>query len=450
MATPITFPELPADRVETRFAESKPPYSEAQARQEASRCLYCFDAPCVTACPTSIDVPGFIKRIAEGNVKSAARKIFEANILGATCARVCPVEVLCVGSCVFERQGVEPIAIGRLQRFATDAAQSNAWQYFWPGQDTGKKVALVGAGPASLACAHELRMQGHAAVLFEKRDLAGGLSTTGVAPYKVTAESSLVEASWIVQADEAELRTGVQVGRDVTWDELLSGYDAVFVGVGLGDDSTLGIPGEDLGGVRGGLEVIENWKTGGEPLLDGVTDAIVIGGGNTALDVLRELLKLGVPRVTLSYRRTVPEMPGYRHEWDSALKEGARQAFRTRPVRLVGQDGQVTGLEVVRTAPDPDDPRGRKLLDLPDSTEVIPAQLVVVATGQAGQAALFDGLDIELKWGLPVVDEHQQTSHDKVFAGGDIANGGKEVVNAAAEGKAAAVAIGALLSEEAC
>jgi dihydropyrimidine dehydrogenase (NAD+) subunit PreT len=446
-ARPI--PVLPPERAETRLDDAKPPFSRGQAMAEASRCLYCHDAPCVQVCPTSIDIPGFIRRIATDDVRGAARSILDANILGGSCARVCPVEVLCVGECVFHHEALAPVPIGRLQRYATDLALSNRWTFHEPGPATGKRVALVGAGPASLACAHALRLLGHEAVIFEKRDLAGGLNTTGVAPYKIHADAAVAEAAWVVEQVGIELRTGVLVGTDVSWAELLGGFDALFLGLGLGDDSCLGIDGEGLAGVFGGLELIERWKTGGDDALRGVERAVVIGGGNTALDVVRELLALGVASVTLAYRRGVDQMPGYRHEWDHAVLEGAVGAFGLRPLRLEGEGGLVTGLLCVGTELDPDDPTGRRLLDVTGSERLLPADRVVVATGQAGQwSVLADLPDVELSWGRPVVDGWQQTSNPKVFAGGDLANGGKEVVNAVAEGKRAAEAIDALLRED--
>ncbi len=394
-------------------------------------------------------MPGFIRQIATDDLRGAARTILEANILGGSCARVCPVEVLCAGRCVFHHEGLPPIAIGRLQRHATDAAERAGWRFFEPGPPTGRRVALVGAGPASLACAHELRRSGHEAVIYEKRALPGGLNTTGVAPYKIDAATAVAEAARVVGQMGVEVRAGVDVGVDVTWQELLDGHDALFLGLGLGDDSRLGIEGEHRRGVYGGLQLIERWKTGGDDALDGVERALVVGGGNTALDVVRELLALGVPDVTLVYRRAAADMPGYRHEWEHAVQEGAKGAFGLRPVRLVGANGRVAGLACVGTAPDPDDPRGRRLLDLPGSGTVLSAQLVVVATGQAGQEQLLTGLPgVELERGRPVVDAWQQTSNPKVFAGGDLANGGKEVVNAVAEGRTAAAAIDAYLSEE--
>ncbi|MCP4868052.1 MAG: NAD(P)-dependent oxidoreductase [Proteobacteria bacterium] len=441
-------PDLPADRAETKFDDGKPRYSRAQAMAEAARCLYCYDAPCIEACPTSINIPEFIRKIATDNVKGSARTIFDSNILGMSCARVCPVEVLCVGQCVYNHEDIPPVQIGRLQRYSTDTAYDKGWSLYEPGPDSGKTVALVGAGPASLACAHELRKEGHKTVLLEKRSLPGGLNTTGVAPYKMIADASLAEVAWIVDSMGVEVQTGVEVGKDVSWEKLLADHDAVFVGVGLGPDSSLGVPGEDLGGVFGGVEIIERWKNGGDPATSGVTHAAVVGGGNTALDVVRELLVLGIPCVTMIYRRNEASMTGYEHEWDYAKKGGAGASWHSQPVAYVGEGGKVTGVECHAMEIDPDDPKGRKLRRKGDHSFVVPAELVVVAAGQGKLSGLLEGMPgVDLDWGRIVVDDDGRTSNPKIFAGGDVANGGKEVVNAAAEGKRAAQAIHAALSQ---
>jgi glutamate synthase (NADPH/NADH) small chain len=444
-------PALPSERAELKFGDQKPLYSKAQAIAEASRCLYCHDAPCIQACPTSIDIPEFIRRIATGNVRGSAKVIFDSNILGMSCARVCPVEVLCVGKCVFNHEQIPPIQIGRLQRYATDTALKVGWTLYEPGPPSGRRVALVGGGPSSMACAHELRKYGHSVVVFEKRPLAGGLNTGGVAPYKMRADAGLAEVEWIVRTMGVELKTGVELGRDLTWDALIADFDAVFVGVGLGPDSRLGIPGEELPGVVGGVDVIERWKTGrGRSELLGVTQALVVGGGNTALDAVRELLGLGVPDVTLVYRRGEEQMPGYEHEWHYATAEGARASWKTLPLELLGggAGGRVSGLRCARAEADPADGSGRTLRAVAGSDFVLPAQLVVVAAGQHKLEALLESIPgVEVKRGRLVVDkETGRTSNPKVWAGGDVANGGKEVVNAAAEGKRAALSIHGALS----
>lgn len=423
---------MPDDRAESAFEDFKPEYSPDQARIEANRCLFCSDAPCVQACPTKIDVPQFIRKIATGNVKASARTIFDANILGMSCARVCPVEVLCVGDCVYNQMGVPPIQIGKLQRYATDRAFEQGWRFFEAGPDSGKKVALVGAGPASLAAAHELRRFGHACTIFEKRALAGGLNTTGVAPYKMRADKSIEEVDWVLGIGGIELRTGTEVGSSPTFAELERDHDAVFFGAGLGPDTALGVPGESLPGVHGAVEYVERLKLGTVPL-QGVRRAVVVGGGNTAIDCVRELLGLGVADVVLLYRGQQDKMSGYAHEWSAAREESARAMFQVTPVAFEG-DGRVQSVRAVRT-----DASKRPI---PGSELVLPADLVLVAIGQSKLGQLLSELDgVRLERGRVLVDEHGRMGRKGWFAGGDCANGGKEVVNAAAEGKRAARAI---------
>lgn len=429
---------LPEHRSESVFGDFKPAYTRDQAVAEANRCLNCYDAPCIDACPTRIDIPAFIRKIATGNVKGSARTIFASNILGMSCARVCPVEVLCVGDCVYNQLGIPPIQIGRLQRYATDAAFENGWRFFEAGPDTGRSVALVGGGPASLAAAHELRRLGHACTIYERRPYLGGLNTNGVAPYKLRADRSLEEIDWVLGIGGIEVRTGVEIGRDVTWADLEAKHDAIFIGVGLGPDQRLRIPGEDdLEGVHGAVAFIESMKLG-EVDLSGVKRAAVIGGGNTAIDCVRELLGLGVPEVYMVYRGDEERMSGYRHEWAAARVEGARALWRAQPVAFEGEGGRLARVRYAKL-----DESKRPTGD----EGVLEADLALLAIGQSKLEALLAGLDgVRLDRGRIVVEPDGATGRPGYFAGGDCANGGKEVVNAAAEGKAAARAIDAWLA----
>ena len=429
--------KLPAERSESVFTDFKPAYSRNQAMVEANRCLYCHDAPCITACPTSIDIPTFIRKIATDNVKGSARTIFESNVLGMSCARVCPVEVLCVGDCVYNHMGVPPIQIGKLQRYATDAAFDGEWEFFEAGPDTGKSIGIIGGGPAGLACAHRLRRFGHAVTIYDKRPRLGGLNATGVAPYKMPADRALDEVDWVLAIGGIEVQTGVEIGTDVTFAELESRHDALFLGFGLGPDSALRGAGEELDGVEGAVDFIERFKLGTVDL-EGVERAVVVGGGNTALDVVRELKVLGVPEVTMAYRGTEARMSGYRHEWAAAKVEGVSAAWQTQPTGFEGKGGRVTGVTCLKLDSDKQ--------PVPGSEYVLPADRVYLAIGQSKLGELVSALDgVELSWGRIVVGEGQATGRPGVYAGGDCANGGKEVVNGVAEGRDAAEAIHAYL-----
>jgi len=429
--------KLPAERSESVFTDFKPAYSRNQAMVEANRCLYCHDAPCITACPTSIDIPTFIRKIATDNVKGSARTIFESNVLGMSCARVCPVEVLCVGDCVYNHMGVPPIQIGKLQRYATDAAFDGEWEFFEAGPDTGKSIGIIGGGPAGLACAHRLRRFGHAVTIYDKRPRLGGLNATGVAPYKMPADRALDEVDWVLAIGGIEVQTGVEIGTDVTFAELESRHDALFLGFGLGPDSALRGAGEELDGVEGAVDFIERFKLGTVDL-EGVERAVVVGGGNTALDVVRELKVLGVPEVTMAYRGTEARMSGYRHEWAAAKVEGVSAAWQTQPTGFEGEGGRVTGVTCLKLDSDKQ--------PVPGSEYVLPADRVYLAIGQSKLGELVSALDgVELSWGRIVVGEGQATGRPGVYAGGDCANGGKEVVNGVAEGRDAAEAIHAYL-----
>jgi dihydropyrimidine dehydrogenase (NAD+) subunit PreT len=416
---------LSRDRSESVFEDYKGEYSRDQAVAEANRCLFCTDAPCVKACPTHIDIPQFIRKIATENVKGSARTIFEANILGMSCARVCPVEVLCVGDCVYNAMHMPPIQIGKLQRYSTDKAFDQKWRFFEAGKDTNKSVGLIGGGPASLACAHELRRFGHRVTLYEKRPTLGGLNTTGVAPYKMKAERSIDEIEWILGIGGIDVKCGVEIGEDVPLDALEKKHDAIFFGAGLGADTSLGIPGEDLANVFGAVEWIEQLKTS-RVTTEGVKHCVIVGGGNTALDCLREARGLGIERVTMLYRRIETQMSGYIHEWKAAEMAGCRVEWQSLPTAFEGQ-GRVERVQCQRV----------------DKTSfTLDAELVLVAIGQSKLGALLGALaGIRIDKGRVVTDDSGFTGRPKWFAGGDCANGGKEVVNGAAEGKTAARAI---------
>lgn len=436
--------DLPKDRLENELVDKKPLLSAAEAKAEADRCLYCADAPCIKACPTEIDIPTFIKRIASGNVRGSAKTIFEQNLLGYSCARVCPVEVLCQGDCVYSGWGRDPIQIGRLQRFATETATANGQPPLLSSKVAAKKkkVACIGAGPASLAFAGYLALEGHDAVIFEKRSYAGGLNTTGIAPYKLHAADALHEVEW-VKAFGVDVQTGVEVGDSdgtgrISAKKLLETYDAVFLGVGLGADTKLDLPGEDGASVYGATEWIERMKLqlsasdGGEVKGKRV---LVVGGGNTAIDVARECALLGAEDVAMVYRRGVPEMSGYAHEMAGARKEGVRLLGHLLPVAYVRDgSGKLTALRVAKTGPD--------AKPIPGTEHEISCDMVALAIGQSKLRTVakeLTGVELDKRGCVVVTDPKTgATGNAKVFAGGDCINGGKEVVNAVADGRNAA------------
>ncbi len=436
----ISTPDLPAGRLEEQFPEQKPLLSPAEAAAEANRCLFCYDAPCITACPTAIDVPRFIKKIATGNLIGSARTILEANLLGYSCARVCPVEVLCVGACVYNALGQPPIAIGRLQRYATEQVLAPNRRVLPVKPRRPGRVALVGGGPASLACAGTLALEGVEAVIYERARLGGGLNTLGIAPYKLRAADALKEVAF-VESLGVRIATGVEVGEDLPVDRLFKEFDAIFLGIGLGGDTRLRVPGEEGPGVVGATALIERVKHDPAFRLAPSSRAVVVGGGNTAIDAARELARLGVS-VTLVYRRGREGMRGYDHELRQALHEGVHLRPNRAPVAVERRDGCVTALRVAETHD------GRPLEGTEDE---IATDLVVVAIGQARLAGLvsrFPGVDFDARSRIVVDPATGRTGNPRVYAGGDCVNGGKEVVNAVAEGRDAARAILAALGSK--
>ena len=426
---------LPPGRLEERFGDKKPRYDEAEASAEANRCLYCVDAPCVKACPTSIDIPTFIHKIASGNVKGAARTILSSNILGGSCAQACPVEVLCAGACVYNHWEREPIAIGRLQRFAVETTLARSPKLFEAKAPTGKSIALVGSGPASIAAAGLLALEGHQCMIFEKKQVPGGLNSLGIAPYKMKAPEALRELEWVLSLGRIEVRTGVEIvekpsaPHQLSAADLLRDFDAVFLGLGLGADSKLGVPEEEGPGVHGATALIEQLKADSRLSFEGVKRAVVVGGGNTALDIAHELAILGV-EVSMVYRRSEAEMSGYEHELEAARIDGVKLVEHRQPVEIIREDGQVSGVLVAVS---------HDGVVVPQTEELLPAELVVVAIGQnrATQVARAFGAEVDIKGRVMVDPQTHRSTHAKVWSGGDCVNGGKEVVNAVAEAKVA-------------
>lgn len=419
-----------------RFPELHPPFQAQAAVVEANRCLNCFDAPCTGACPTHIDVPRFIKKIASGNLRGSALTILDANILGASCSRVCPVEVLCEGACVMHHHNRQPIEIARLQRFPMDAFHRSGGRLPRRNSEERKeRVACLGAGPASLACAAELRQQGFQVTVFEKRELPGGLNTYGVAEYKLRTADSLREIELVEDLGVA-FRLGVDVCGQEALDVLERDFDVIFLGVGLGAMHRLNLPGGDHAGVVDALEFIAGYKTGARTSVP--AQVVVIGAGNTAIDAANAAKRLGASEVTIVYRRTEPHISAFDFEYEHAKQEGVRFLWLTQPVsvRYEGDDLRTLVCERVELA-------GGALQPVPGSELEIACGMVIPAIGQSPLLGLLEKLrGVEVRDGRVVVNPRSgQTANPKYFAGGDCVNGGREVVDAVAEGKRAGIAI---------
>jgi dihydropyrimidine dehydrogenase (NAD+) subunit PreT len=429
---------------EPEFAELRPALSREQAVLEADHCLECggphAPAPCVLACPAAVDVPRFVAAIAEGDAGGAAATIFAENLLGGTCARVCPVEVLCEGACVIEHEGRRPIAIGALQRYATDWFFEHGDLVRELSPRNGRRVVVIGAGPAGLTCAGELAALGYSVTVFDEREEVGGLVRYAIAPYRQVRDPLPSEASALERLG-VKLRLGRRIANREQFEQIATDAEAVFLGMGMGADTAVSYPGDDLAGVWDSLVFIEALKTGCPPEVG--RRVIVIGGGNTAIDVAREAVRLGADEVTLVYRRGEAEMPAYGFEIAEARAEGVRFQFLATPVRFLGSQ-RLEAVECrLMSLGEPDESGRRRPLPLESSEYTLLADTAVKAIGQQPRAEPAEWIEgLELDGGAVKVDPATgQTSNPKFFAGGDAVNGGASVVEAVLEGKRAAAAI---------
>jgi len=428
------------------FSDVHPPFAHDEgAILEANRCIGCYDAPCTKFCPAGIDVPLFIKQIASGNIKGSARTIFLSNIMGAGCSKVCPVEKLCEGVCVFNLLKEEPIRIAKLQRYSTERALREQWNLFDRKASTGKKVAVVGAGPAGLACAHALSLEGVDVTIFEKEAKAGGLITYGIAAYKVTPEFCKEEVGFITSLGGIDIRLSTALGRDFTLSDLLVNYHAVFLGIGVGLTRSLDIPGEKLQGVVDAISFIYDLRTSGYANVAVGDRVAVIGLGMTAIDAATQSKRLGAKDVTLIYRRSKNEKPCTDSQLDLALLDGCSIIWLASPKEIIGENGKVKGLVCNEMKLGEPDLTGRRIPVETGKTFVVDTDMIIKATGQEPYEELLSEIFIRNRDGKIMVGAEAETNIPGVFAGGDAVTGGKEVVNAVEDGKIGAKAILAYL-----
>lgn len=445
--------KLTQQEYHANFADIHPPFETKDAAvTEANRCLFCFDAPCMKSCPTSIDVPMFIRQIATDNVRGSAKTIFDSNIMGAGCSRVCPVEKLCEGACVYNLMGEKPINIAKLQRYSTEKAISEKWKLYKAPPSVSKRVAVIGAGPAGLACAHALAKAGVSVTIFEKEKKGGGLMTYGVAAYKVTPQFCEDEVKWIMSVGGIKIKYGKTLGKDIYLDDLQKEFDAVFLGFGVGlarpltqsvmaQNALISIDGGNLKGVVDAIEFIYNIRT--KPLEKvPIGDKIaVIGLGMTAIDAATQSKRLGAKEVTIVYRRTENEKPCTQEELDIARLDGVNFIFLAAPKEIKGSGGKVKKLICEKMQLGEPDASGRRAPMPTGETFSLDVDMVIKAAGQMPFEGLVKDLELKNNYGKIVIDKDGSTNLKGVFAGGDAVNGGKEVVDAVQAGKVGAKGI---------
>jgi glutamate synthase (NADPH/NADH) small chain len=447
MATDIKSGRLSPEQIQKNFLDLHAPLNPMQAIAESARCLFCFDAPCTEACPTGIDIPGFIRKIASGNIHGAAVTILSENIMGGTCANVCPVEELCEQVCVRNTAEEQPVVIGLLQRHATDHLFASGKQPFTRAAESGKHIAVIGAGPAGLSCAHRLAMLGHTVTVYEAREKAGGLNEYGLAAYKMLDERAAKEVEFILDIGGITIKTNQELGTDITLTELRAKFDAVFIGIGHNAVNQLQMENEDVNGVHNAVDFIEDIRQLNRSELPVGRNVVVIGGGNTAIDVAVQVKKLGAENVTLVYRRGLDEMGATDFEQHVAQTNSVLIRCHAQPHQIQTQDGHLTAVEFEYTATDN---KGR--LAGTGETFTLQADQLFKAIGQSlessplrnsdsGQAQI-NGVDAlqtpVIQNGRLKVNEQQRTSLRDVWAGGDCTPGNDLTVVAVQQGKIAA------------
>ncbi len=434
---------LSSEKLADNFADLHAPLTEHEALVESDRCYFCYDAPCMTACPTSIDIPLFIRQIATNNPNGSAKTILESNIMGGMCARVCPTETLCEEVCVREVAEGKPVKIGQLQRYATDNLMKTTDGHpFSRAADTGKKIAIVGAGPAGLSCAHRLAMHGHAVTIYEAQEKSGGLNEYGIAAYKSTDSFAAKEVEFIVGIGGIEIKNGLSLGKDVSIDTLTKDYDAVFLGMGLPGVNGLGIDGEEASGCIDAVDYISQLRQSDDmSKLDVGRNVVVIGGGMTAIDVATQVKLLGAENVTIFYRRGEDNMNASAYEQDVAQTNGVTIRHWLQPHALEVTDGSVSAINMEYTQ--------SASGSLSGTGEIISVQAdqVFKAIGQTPAEEILSAAGINLEKGRIAVDENRKTNHSKIWAGGDCVAGGEDLTVVSVEdGKLAAEDIHKALS----
>jgi dihydropyrimidine dehydrogenase (NAD+) subunit PreT len=432
---------LTETQYQQNFADIHPPFETLDAALvEANRCLFCYDAPCTKLCPTSINIPKFIKQITTENIKGSAHTIFQSNIMGAGCSKVCPVEKLCEGACVYNNMNEKPIHIAKLQRYSTEIAMKKNWQLFERKPSTGKKVAIVGAGPAGLSAAHTLSREGIDVTIYERESKGGGLMTYGIAAYKVTPQFCEDEVNYILGIGGIDVKYNQELGKDISLEELQKNYDAVYLAIGVGLANKLHIPGEDLEGVEDAIEFIYRLRNEGYSAIKVGDKVAVIGMGMTAIDAATQAKRLGANEVTMVYRRTEAEKNCTQHELDIARLDGCATSWLAAPKEILGENGKVKALVCDVMKLGEPDAKGKPAPIATGETVTLDVDMVIKATGQNPFEQLVSSYNINNSRGkINIINN--VTNLDKVFAGGDCVNGGKEVVDAVQAGKDGAGAI---------